>query len=157
MLARPPQGRSREELVTEVAEHLHRRHRADRRQAFAAHAATLANVHLGRSTVEQIFGRWTHMAVDLRELPMVKEARAEGREEGRAEGRAEGREEGRAEGRLEGRAELACRILELRLGPLGAARSAAIAALEPAQLDALADVLLSLPDLDALDARLPAG
>ncbi|MEZ5266797.1 MAG: DUF4351 domain-containing protein [Acidimicrobiales bacterium] len=97
------------------------------------------------------------MAVDLRELPMVKEARAEGREEGRAEGRAEGREEGRAEGRLEGRAELACRILELRLGPLGAARSAAIAALEPAQLDALADVLLSLPDLDALDARLPAG
>ena len=142
VLARPPSGRTREELVAEVARTIHRRHRGERRRVLAEHAATLANVHLGRPTLETIFRRWTDMAVDLRVLPMFREAREEGRYEGRLEGR------------LEGRAELACRVLEARLGPLGAARMDAVHALDSAALDRLADALLTIEDLAAVDAWL---
>jgi hypothetical protein len=71
------------------------------------------------------------------------QGRAEGRSEGRAEGRSEGRAEGRAEGEVRGRAEIALRQLSFRFGVLSDATQSRLQRASIAELDALAERILS--------------
>jgi predicted transposase YdaD len=128
-----------------------------RRDHLIRHAATLANVYLPRSTLETILRRWTDMPVDLRELPMVQEAMAEGRAEGFARGLAEGRAEGRAEGQVEGRAAVLLRLLEARFGALTPARVDAVTSLPAEALDELAVAVLGFGVIADLDDWLVAA
>ncbi|HEU4626564.1 MAG TPA: DUF4351 domain-containing protein [Steroidobacteraceae bacterium] len=61
---------------------------------------------------------------------------------------AQGREEGRAEGEASGRAALISRLLTLRFGSLGASERSRIDAASIAELDAIAERLLTAHALD---------
>jgi predicted transposase YdaD len=74
---------------------------------------------------------------------------AQGRSEGRLEGRSEGRSEGRAEGKTEGRLEIVLRLLTLRFGPLTEAVQTRVRGAGDAQLDAVAERLLTVQTLEA--------
>ena len=78
-------ARSREQEDFSMAERISR------------NALTLANIYVSRPILETLLRR-TSMPIDLRELPMIREAMDEGRKEGRERGLVEGREQGREEG-----------------------------------------------------------
>ncbi len=74
---------------------------------------------------------------------------------GRAAGKAEGKAEGKEEGRIEGRAETVLRQLELRFGALSEAAQLSVRRAHIAELDAVAERLLSAGTLgEALGAGL---
>ena len=73
---------------------------------------------------------------------------AKGRSEGRVEGRTEGRTEGKAEGRIEGRVEMLLNQLALRFGPLSETIQTLIRGLQDAQLDTVAERVLTAPTLE---------
>ena len=73
-------------------------------------------------------------------------------DQGRVEGRVEGRMEGRMEGKAEGRVEIVLKLLELRFAPLTEDVEARIRSARDAQLDALAERVLTAQTLEeALD------
>ena len=76
---------SRVALVEDVAARVARIEDPEIRRIVANHAMTLANRHLDRPTLESIFRRLTTMPIDLSDLPIYREARAEGRAAGRTE------------------------------------------------------------------------
>ena len=88
---------NRESIVEEIIRRARSRNDPTVAARIAKNTATLANVYLPRHTLEHLLRR-TDMPIDLRELPMVREAMEEGREEGRELGLEEGRQEGRDEG-----------------------------------------------------------
>ena len=67
---------------------------------------------------------------------------------GRSEGRVEGRTEGKAEGRIEGRVEMLLNQLALRFGPLSETIQSLIRGLQDAQLDTVAERVLTAPTLE---------
>ena len=67
---------------------------------------------------------------------------------GRSEGRVEGRTEGKAEGRIEGRVEMLLNQLALRFGPLSEPIQTLIRGLQDAQLDTVAERVLTAPTLE---------
>ena len=97
-LAAPATGESRLAVVEAVARRIGNDPNQERRVRLARQTATLANVYFDRPTLESIFRRLTDMTLDLRELPMIQEAMAEGRAAGHALGHAEGHAVGHAEG-----------------------------------------------------------
>jgi Domain of unknown function (DUF4351) len=68
--------------------------------------------------------------------------------QGKAEGKAEGKVEGRAEGRAEGRVEIVLKLLALRFGPLTELVRVRIQGAEDAQLDAVAERVLTAQTLE---------
>jgi hypothetical protein len=68
--------------------------------------------------------------------------------EGKAEGRAEGREEGKAEGKAEGRVEIILKLLALRFEPLTDAVQARVRSAGDAQIDAVAERMLTAQTLE---------
>ena len=68
------------------------------------------------------------------------------------EGKAEGRTEGRMEGKTEGRVEIILKQLALRFGPLPDATQTRVRSAQDAQLDAVAEQVLTAQTLEeALD------
>jgi len=73
--------------------------------------------------------------------------------QGKAEGKAEGRSEGIAEGRMEGRLGIILKLLTSRFGPLPDAVQTLVRGAREAQLDTLAEQMLTAQTLeDALRA-----
>ena len=70
-----------------------------------------------------------------------------------AQGRAEGRAEGKAEGKAEGRVEIILRLLTLRFGSLTEAVQARVRSADDAQVDLMAEQMLSAQTLE--DALCP--
>jgi Domain of unknown function (DUF4351) len=68
--------------------------------------------------------------------------------QGRTEGKTEGKAEGRMEGRMEGRIEMLLKQLTLRFGPLPEPIQALIRGLQDAQLDTVAERVLTAPTLE---------
>jgi predicted transposase YdaD len=68
--------------------------------------------------------------------------------QGKAEGRVEGKVEGRAEGKVEGRVELTLKLLALRFGPLTEGDQTRVRSAQDAQLDAIAERLLTAQTLE---------
>ena len=64
------------------------------------------------------------------------------------QGKAEGKVEGKAEGKAEGRIELILKLLALRFGPLTEAAQARVRGAQDAQLDALAERMLTAKTLE---------
>ena len=73
---------------------------------------------------------------------------AEGRKEGKVEGRVEGKAEGRVEGKAEGRVEIVLKQLVLRFGTLSEANLARICGARDAELDAVAERVLTAQTLE---------
>ena len=65
-----------------------------------------------------------------------------------AQGRTEGKTEGKAEGRMEGRMEMLLKLLTLRFGPLPEPIQTLIRGLQDAQLDTVAERVLTAPTLE---------
>jgi predicted transposase YdaD len=65
-----------------------------------------------------------------------------------AQGRTEGKAEGKAEGRMEGQIEMLLKLLALRYGPLAEPVQSLIRKLQNAQLDTVAERLLTAPTLE---------
>lgn len=80
----------------------------------------------------------------------LQSKRAEGKAEGKAEGRAEGRAEGKAEGRAEGKAELVLRLLRKKFGTLSEDYTERIKKQDDAVLDAIADDIFEISDVNQL-------
>jgi flagellar biosynthesis/type III secretory pathway protein FliH len=72
-----------------------------------------------------------------------------------AQGLAEGRTAGRSEGRTEGRMEMVLKLLESRFGPLTEASLTRVRGLQDAQLDAVAERLLTAQTLNEVLGPLP--
>jgi hypothetical protein len=68
--------------------------------------------------------------------------------QGRAEGKAEGKAEGRAEGKAEGRVELILRLLAARFGPLTEEALARVRSASDAELDVMAERMLTAQTLE---------
>jgi Domain of unknown function (DUF4351) len=68
--------------------------------------------------------------------------------QGRAEGKIEGKVEGRVEGKAEGRLEIVLKQLTLRFGPLAEAIQTRVRSAPDAQLDAVAERVLTAQTLD---------
>jgi predicted transposase YdaD len=60
----------------------------------------------------------------------------------------EGKSEGRIEGRIEGRVEITLKLLALRFGPLPDATRTLVRSAQDAQVDAIAERLLTAQTLD---------
>jgi hypothetical protein len=73
---------------------------------------------------------------------------AEGRTEGKAEGRVEGKAEGRTEGKAEGRVEMVLKLLVLRFGSLSDFAQTRIRTARDAELDAVAERILTAQTLE---------
>lgn len=65
-----------------------------------------------------------------------------------AQGRAEGKVEGKAEGKAEGRVEMILKLLFLRFGPLTEAVQDHVRCARDAQIDAVAERMLTAQTLD---------
>ena len=72
-------------------------------------------------------------------------------------GRAEGKLEGKAEGKAEGKIELVCFLLSKRFGILDENLVQTICKLDALQVDQLSELLLDLPDVNALEAWLSSS
>jgi predicted transposase YdaD len=68
--------------------------------------------------------------------------------QGRTEGKTEGKAEGKAEGRMEGQIEMLLKLLALRFGPLSEPIQTLIRGLQDAQLDTVAERVLTAPTLE---------
>ena len=64
------------------------------------------------------------------------------------QGKAEGKAEGKVEGKVEGRMELILKLLALRFGPLTDAAQARVRGAQDAQLDAVAERMLTAKTLE---------
>jgi predicted transposase YdaD len=78
----------------------------------------------------------------------VAQGKAEGKVEGKAEGKAEGKIEGRAEGELLGKAELVIKQLTLKFGSLPETLSARIRTASVADIESMAERLITARTLD---------
>jgi len=85
----------------------------------------------------------------------IAEGLAEGRAKGMAEGRAKGMADGVAKGRAEGRLEIVLKLLTLRFGTLTEAVQARVRGAPDAQLDAVAERVLSAQTLEEVLSPLP--
>jgi Domain of unknown function (DUF4351) len=68
--------------------------------------------------------------------------------QGRTEGKTEGKAEGKAEGRMEGRIEMLLKQLAVRFGPVPEPIQTLIRSLQDAQLDTVAERVLTAPTLE---------
>ena len=68
--------------------------------------------------------------------------------QGKAEGRVEGRAEGKAEGKAEGRVEIIFKLLALRFGPLTEEVQTVVRSAQAAQLDTVAERVLTAQTLE---------
>jgi len=76
------------------------------------------------------------------------EGKAEGKVEGKAEGKVEGKAEGKVEGKAEGRVEMILKLLVLRFGPLTEVVRDHVRRARDAQIDAVAERMLTAQTLD---------
>ena len=84
------------------------------------------------------------------------QGKAAGKAEGRVEGRVEGHGEGRVVGRVEGRVEIILRLLATRYGILSAAVEARVRGAGSAELDSVAERVLTASSLEEA-LGLPGG
>ena len=107
---------------------------AELREELAMQAATLAGVHVDRSTLTALLRRILAMPIDLHEHPFYQE----------------GLEEGREGGREEGAASTLVRLLRRRFPTFDDQDAGLLRSLPAPRLDELTDRLLDLADLDEL-------